>query len=54
MATAASTTPASASSTASSTLTLIPATPATAAQFSGTYTPGIDSITLTAVNGTSL
>jgi hypothetical protein len=54
MATATSTAPASASSTATSTPTVIPAVPATAAQFSGIYTPGVDSITLTAVNGTSL
>jgi hypothetical protein len=63
MATATSTTSATpamaaaASSTATSTPvepTVIPATPATAAQFSGIYTPGYDSITLTAVNGTAL
>jgi hypothetical protein len=54
MATAASTTPISAHSTASSTSTVIPATPATVAQFSGIYTSGVDSITLTAVNGTAL
>ncbi|HUC02115.1 MAG TPA: hypothetical protein VMA75_04430 [Candidatus Paceibacterota bacterium] len=29
-------------------------TPATTAQFTGTYTPGIDSMTLTAVNGTAV
>jgi hypothetical protein len=57
MATATSTAPASASSTASSTPTaptVIPATPATAAQFSGTYIPGSDTITLTAINGTPI
>lgn len=65
MATATSTAPAatstsasaSASSTASSTPsapTIIPATPAAVAQFTGVYTPGVDTITLTAVNGTSL
>jgi hypothetical protein len=54
---ATSTAAASASSTASSTPaapTVIPATLATAAQFTGTYIPGSDTITLTAVNGTSL
>jgi hypothetical protein len=54
MATATSTIPASASSTASSTPTVIPATPATTAQFSGIYIPGSDTITLTQVNGTSI
>lgn len=29
-------------------------TPATTAQFTGTYTPGVDSMTLTAVNGTAV
>lgn len=58
MATATSTVPASASSTATSTPapapTVTPATPATAAQFTGVYTPGYDSITLTEVNGTPI
>jgi hypothetical protein len=60
MATATSTAPAiaaSPSSTATSTPvvpTVIPATPATAGQFTGTYMPGSDTITLTAVNGTAL
>ena len=54
VATATSTKPASASSTASTTPTVIPATPATAAQFTGIYVPGSDAITLTAVNGTTL
>lgn len=59
MATATSTAPASASSTASAPAsstapTVIPATPAATAQFTGTYTRGVDSITLTAVNGTSV
>ena len=54
MATATSTMPISASSTASSTPAVIPATPATVARFTGTYIPGSDTITLTEVNGTSL
>lgn len=54
MATATSTTHTAVSSIASSTSTIIPATHATVAQFTGTYTPGIDSITLTSVNGTTL
>jgi hypothetical protein len=55
MGTATSTTSVSASSTtASTTPAIIPATPPTKAQFTGTYIPGSDTITLTAVNGTSL
>ncbi len=42
-----------ASSTATSTAPVVRVTPATA-QFTGTYIPGSDSITLTEVNGTSL
>jgi hypothetical protein len=53
-------TPAAATSTASSTAAgasstaPVAATPATVAQFTGTYVPGSDMITLTAVNGTAL
>jgi hypothetical protein len=54
VATATSTKPASASSTASTTPAVIPAIPATAAQFTGFYVPGSDAITLTAVNGISV
>lgn len=43
-------------STTSSTIPTLPITPVgpTSAQFSGTYVPGLDSMTLTAVNGTAL
>ncbi len=56
MATATSTKSALVNSTANSTSTptIIPATPAIVAQFTGIYTPGVDSITLTEINGTPI
>jgi len=52
--TATSTMSASASSTASSTPTIVSAITPTAAQFTGTYVQGSDTITLTEVNGTAI
>jgi len=55
MGTAATTkTTTSTSTSTTSTVVTVPATAPRAAQFSGIYVPGSDSITLTAVNGTSL